>query len=164
MLLQIVYGLFVGNVFVVFSDFRLGGWCENRFRQFFGFFQSFRQLNSADRSVFLIAGPAAACDIPAHNTLQRDHVEFAAKHAVPVKFRFMEKFRHIADIHGNHMVRNQIFGHIKPESGHLRQHPSLVRYLVVKDNIKAADAVRSYHNEAVSVIVNFADLPLFDRF
>ena len=61
------------------------------------------------------------------------------------------------------MVRQDVFGHIKPELGHLCQNGTFLCNLVVQDHIKTADAVRSNHDKAVAIIINLAYFTFFDR-
>ncbi len=41
---------------------------------------------------------------------------------------------------------------------------ALVCYGVVEDHIKAADAVGGYHDQAVTIVIDFAYLSFFNRF
>ena len=107
--------LLVGNIFIMITDLRLGGRSVDRLRKFIGFLQAFRKLDAADGSVFFIACPSAACDIASYDTLDRKHRELFAHHAVSVEARLAEKLRHVIDVCGDHMVRNDIFCHFKPE-------------------------------------------------
>ena len=62
------------------------------------------------------------------------------------------------------MVRNNVFCQIEPELGHLSQNSSFFRNDVIKNHIKTADAVRSNHNQAVTVIIDFTYFSFFDWF
>ena len=55
--------LLKGNILVVITDLGFGGRCVDRFRQFIGFFQTFRQFDAADSTVLLVACPAASGDV-----------------------------------------------------------------------------------------------------
>ncbi len=76
----------------------------------------------------------------------------------------MEIFRHLVYIGGDHVVWQDVFGEIEPELGHLGQDLALVSYGVVEDHIKAADAVGGYHDQAVTIVIDFAYLSFFNRF
>ena len=112
---QMSNALFKGDVFIVITDFRFCRWSINRFRQFVGFFQTFRQLDSTYFTGFFIAFPTTSCNVTTYNTFDWKHFQFAAHHAVSIKFFLLEKFRHIFYIYGNHMVWQNIFCQIKPE-------------------------------------------------
>ena len=97
------------------TDLCLGARRVDRLRQLVGLDQTLRQLYTADRAVLLITRPTASCNITAHDTLDRKHFKLPAHHAVSVKSLVPEKFRHILNVHGNHMIWYDIFGKIKPE-------------------------------------------------
>ena len=156
--------LLIGNILIVVADLSLCGRCIDGFRQFIGFFEPFRQADAAYSAVFLIACPAAACNISADNTFDGKHVQLLAHHAVSVKFRFPEKFRHIFYICGNHMIRQDILCHVKPELGHLCEHGSFFGNRVFQDNVKTADPVSRNQNQAVAVVIDFAYFSFFNRF
>ena len=77
------------------SDFRLGGRSVDGLGQLVGLSQALRQGNAADRAVLLIAGPSAAGNKTADDTLDREHVKLPAHHTVPVELRRLEELRHI---------------------------------------------------------------------
>ena len=62
------------------------------------------------------------------------------------------------------MVRNDVAGKIKPELRHLCQNRTFLVYDVLQDHIEAADPVGSYHNQAVTIIIDLAHFSLFDGF
>ena len=146
------------------ADLRLGGRCVNRLRQLVRFLQAFRQLNTADGSVLLVAGPAAACDIAADDALDGKHLKLSAHHGFAPELLLLEVLRHILCVNGNHVVRQNILCHIEPEFGHLSQHCALLCHFIMKNHIEAADTVCRYHNQAVAVVVNLTYLTFFDRF
>ena len=155
--------LLVGNVFVVIADFSLGGRGVDRLRQLVGLLQAFRQLYAAYGAVLLVACPAGTGDVAADDALDRQHVQLLAQHAVAVKLRLLEVFRHVLDVYRNHVVRDNVLGQIEPELGHLSQNGALLLDGVLEDDIKAADAVGCYHNQAVSVVVNLTNLAFLNR-
>ena len=105
--------------------------CVDRLRQLVGLYQSFWQLNAAYGAVLLIACPAASCNISAHDALDRKHLKLPAHHAVSLKTFLPEKFRHIFYVHGNHVVRHDIFGVIEPELRHLGKNCALLCDLIL---------------------------------
>ena len=60
------------------------------------------------------------------------------------------------------MVGHHITSVIKPELAHLGEHFALVGDLIFQDVIKRRDAVRGNHDEAVAIVVNFADFAFLD--
>ena len=156
--------LLIGNILIMIANLRFRGGGVDRLRQLVRLFQAFRQADAADGSVLLVAGPAASCDVTTDDTLQRKHFQFPAHHAVAVEFLLLEKFRHILDIGGNHMIRKNVLRHIKPEFGHLGKHGALLGHHIVQNHIEAADAVGCHHDQAVSIVVNLSYLTFFDRF
>ena len=161
-LLQMGDALLVGDVFVMVAKLRLGGGSVDRLRQLVGFLQPLGQRDAADGAVFLVAGPAAAGDIAADDAFDGQHFQLFAHHALALVLGLAEKLRHIGGIHRKHVVGQNILRQIEPELGHLGQHLALVHHGVVQDHIKAADAVGGDHDEAVTIVVNFADLALLD--
>ena len=122
--------LLIGNILVVVADFGLGGRCVDWLRQLIGFLQSFRQPYPAYRAVLLVACPAAAGDVAPHDALNRQHLKLFAHHAVAVILRLAEKFRHIFHIYGNHMVWQDVLGHVEPEFGHLGKDSSFLCHFI----------------------------------
>ena len=55
---QVSYALLKGNIFIVITDLCFGRRGVNRFRQFIGFFQSFRKFDAADCSGFPCSFPS----------------------------------------------------------------------------------------------------------
>ena len=150
------------NILIVVANLSLGRRCVNRLRQLVRLFQTFRKSNSANCTILLVACPAASSDISTNDALNRDHIQLAAHHAVSVKLILLEKLRHIFYINRNHVVRQDILGHIKPELGHLCKNSAFLRYFVVQDHIKTADTVCRNHDQAVSVVVNLAYFAFFN--
>ena len=118
------------------SQLRLGTWRIDRLRQLVAFLQSLRQCNPTDYAVFLIACPAASRNVSADNALNRKHLQFFAEHAVPVKFRFPEKIRHIVHIYADHVIGHNILCIVKPEPGHLGENLPLTCHLIFQYDIK----------------------------
>ena len=164
MLFQMVDALLKRNIFVMIANLRLGGRGIDRLRKLVGFLQPLRQLDAADGSVFLVACPSASGDISAHNTFNGKHVQFAAHHRFAFKFFLLEKFRHILYVYRNHVIGNNILRHIEPEFRHLCEHSSFFGNFVVQNHVETADAVGSYHDQAVAVVVNLTYFTFFDRF
>ena len=163
-LLQHFHGTLERNILIMITDLCLGRRCINGFRQLVGFDQAFRKGDAADGTIFLVAGPAGACDITADDALDRKHGQLPAHHGIAVKLRLLKEFRHILYICRDHMVRQDIAGHIKPEPGHLCEHGSLLVDLILQDHVIAADTVSCHHDQAVAVVVDLTYLTLFDRF
>jgi len=158
------YALFKRNILIVITDLCFGRRGVNRLRQFIGFFQSFRKFNATDFSGFLIALPATSCDISANDALDWQHLQFPAHHTVTVELFLLEEFRHIFHIYRNHVIRNDILCHVKPELGHLCQDSSFFGHFIVQNHIKTADTICSYHDQAVTVIINLTYFSFFNRF
>ncbi len=59
------------------------------------------------------------------------------------------------------MVRQDVLGEIEPEFGHLGQNFAFIGYCVVENHIKAADAVSGHHDQAVTVVIDFAYLSFY---
>ena len=135
----------------------LGARREDGFSQFLGFFQACRQGDAADGSIFLIGFPAGAGNIPTDDAFYRNHVELLAFHALTSKFRCAEEFRHISRIYGKHMVRNNIFGELKPEFGKAGQDGPFIGDGVFQDVVESGNAIGSHHDKAVTNVVDFAD-------
>ena len=150
------------NILIVVADLSLGRRCVNRLRQLVRLFQTFWKSNSANCTILLVACPAASGDISTNDTLNRNHIQLAAHHAVSVKLILLEKLRHIFYINRNHVVRQDILGHIEPELGHLGEDSALLSHFVFQDHVKTADTVCSNHDQAVSVIVNLAYFAFFN--
>ena len=98
MLLEHFDAALEADVLVVVSDLCLGARRVNRFRQLVTLIEAFRKLDPAYRAVLLIAGPAAARYISAHNTLDRQHLKLLAEHAVSVVLLLPEKLRHVSRV------------------------------------------------------------------
>ena len=145
------------------ADLGFCGRCVNRLRQLIGFLQAFRKLNPTDCAIFLVACPSAACDISTHDTLNRNHLQLSAHHAVTIKFFLLEKFRHIFYINGNHVVRKNIFCHIEPEFRHLCKNCSFFGNHIVQNHIEATDTICRYHDQAVPIVINLTYFTFFDR-
>ena len=144
------------------ADLGLGGRSVDRLGQLVGLLQAFRQLDAAHLAGLLVAGPAAAGNVAAHDALNGQHGQLAAHHAVAVELRLLEKFRHILHVHAQHMVGQQITGVIEPELAHLGQNGALFGDLVFQDDIKRGNAVGSNHDEAVTVIIDLTNLAFFN--
>lgn len=71
--LQMRNTLLIRNIFIMIANFRLSRWRIDRFRQFVGFFQSFRQFDATYGSVLLIACPSASGNITTNNAFDRQH-------------------------------------------------------------------------------------------
>ena len=113
---------------------------------------------------FFIAFPAAAGDVAAHHALYGQHFQLLGLHASAFKLRGLEKFRHVFCIDGDHMVRHDVFGEIKPELGHLVQNGAFFRHRVFQNHIKCGNTVSADHDQAVAQIVQLPDLAGFKRF
>lgn len=127
-------------------------------------FDSVKKLDAIMGSGFLVAFPAASGNVTTYDTLDWQHLKLTAHHTVSIKFLLLEEFRHIFYIYRNHMVRQNIFCHVKPEFGHLSQYSSFLCYLIIQDNIKATDAVCCNHDQAVTVVINLTYFTFFDWF
>ena len=80
------------------TQFRFSAGGEDRFRKLLRLLQAVRQFNTADRTVFLITCPTAACNIASYDTFQGKHRKLTAFHALSLKFFCTEKFGHIVRI------------------------------------------------------------------
>jgi len=146
----------------VVADLSLGGGGVDGLGQFVGLFQALGQLDAAHLAGLLVAGPAAAGDVAAHDALDGQHGQLAAHHAVAVELGLLEELRHILHVHAQHVVGQQIAGVIEPEFAHLGEHGALFGDLVFQDDVKCRDAVGGNHDEAVAVVIDLADLAFFD--
>ena len=156
--------LFKVDIFIMVADFCF---CTGRidgFRQFVTFFKTCREFDSAYGTIFLIALPAAACDISAYDALNRKHGQFAAQHTVAIKPGLTEIFRHIFYVNTEHVIWNDVFGVIEPESGHLGQNSTFFYNFVLKDDIECRDAVSCDHDKTVTIIIDLTYFAFFDRF
>ena len=162
LLFQHLDALFVGDVLVVVADLGLGGGSVDRLGQLVGLLQALGQLNAAHLAGLLVAGPAAAGDVAAHDALNGQHGQLTAHHAVAVELGLLEELRHILHVHAQHMVGQQIAGVIEPEFAHLGQNGALFGDLVFQDDIKRGNAVGSNHDEAVTVIIDLTNLAFFN--
>ena len=162
-LLKNFNALLVGDVLVVITDFCLGAGSLDRLRQLVAFLQAFRKLNAADSAVFLVALPAGAGDVAAHDALDGDHGQLAAQHAASAELLRAEERRHIIYIYTEHVIRDHIFGIVKPETGHLGQNPALVGYLVLQNYVKCRDTIGGIHDQRIADVVNLAYFSFLDR-
>ena len=96
LLLQNFDALLEADILVVIADLGLGAGGIDGLRELVAFLQTLGKLNAADRTVLLVALPAAAGDIAADDALDGKHVELFAHHAVAVKAVLTEKLGHIA--------------------------------------------------------------------
>lgn len=126
LLFQHLDALFVGDVLVVVADLGLGGGSVDRLGQLVGLLQALGQLDAAHLAGLLVAGPAAAGDVAAHDALNGQHGQLTAHHAVAVELGLLEELRHILHVHAQHMVGQQIAGVIEPELAHLGQNGALL--------------------------------------
>ena len=62
------------------------------------------------------------------------------------------------------MVRHDVFGHVEPEFGNLRQHGAFLNDIVFQNMVKCGNTVGSYHNNAVASIIHLTNLAGFKRF
>lgn len=108
------------------ADLGLGGGSVDRLGQLVGLLQAFRQLDAAHLAGLLVAGPAAAGDVAAHDALDGQHGQLTAHHAVAVELGLLEELRHILHVHAQHVVGQQIAGVIEPELAHLGQNGALL--------------------------------------
>ena len=154
LLLQHFHALLEADVLVVVADLCLGAGCVDGLGKLGALLKSLRKLNAAHCAVLLVACPAAARDIAADDALDGEHRELLAHHAVAVKALLTEKLGHVIDIDADHVVRDDIFGIIKPETGHLRQNGPLLHDLVLQDHIKCRDPVRRHHNELITDVID----------
>ena len=97
------------------SDLCLGGRGIDGLGKLICLLQTFRKLDTAYGTVLLVAFPAASGNVSTNDALDGEHVQLLAHHAVAVKLRLSEKFRHILNISGYHMIGDHILRHIKPE-------------------------------------------------
>ena len=162
LLFQHLNAALVGDVLVVVADLGLGGGGVDGLRQLLGLLQTLGQLDAAHLAGLLVAGPAAAGDVAAHDALDGQHGQLAAQHAVAVELGLPEELRHILHVHAQHMVGQQILGIVEPELAHLGEHGALFGHLVFQDDIKRRNAVGGNHDQAVAVVVNLADFSFFD--
>ena len=124
--------------------------------------QESQKLDAAHLAGLLVAGPAAAGDVAAHDALDGQHGQLAAQHAVAVELGLPEELRHILHVHAQHMVGQQILGVVEPELADLGEHGALFGHLVFQDDIKRRNAVGGNHDQAVAIVVNFTDFAFFD--
>ncbi len=115
LLFQNVDALLKADIFIVVADFSLCARRVDRLRQFVALRKAFRQPDSADGSVLLIACPAAARDVAAHDAFDRKHGELFYEHAVPAVIFSAEELRHILRIDADHVVRKDVLRVIEPE-------------------------------------------------
>ena len=108
-------------------------------------------------AILLIASPAAAGDITTDNAFYWNHIQLQCLHAAACEPWGTEKFRHICGICGNHMIRNDVSGVIKPESGHAVQNCALFRNICSQNLIKCRNTIGADHNQAVSQIIQFTN-------
>ena len=92
------HALLIRNILIMITDLCLCRWCVDRLRKLIGLLESLRQLNATNRAILLITCPAASGDISSNDTLDWKHLQLAAHHAVTVKLRLLEEFRHILHI------------------------------------------------------------------
>ena len=164
LLLQHVNALLVGDVLVVVADLCLGGGGVDGLGQLIGLLQALGQLDAAHLASLLVACPAAAGNVAAHNALDGQHGQLAAHHAVAGELGLAEELRHILHIHAQHVVGQQIAGVIEPELAHLGEHGALFGDLVFQDDVKRRNAVGGNHDQAVAIVVDLADFAFFDGF
>ena len=163
-LFQILYALLKADVFIVIANLGLGAGGVDGLGQLLAFQQALGQLNAAHLAGFLIAFPAAAGNVAAHDAFHGQHGELFALHAVALKAGLAEELGHIGGVYAFHVVGQHIAGQIEPEFAHLGQHSALFGHLIVQDHIKAADAVSGDHDHAVAALINFTNFSFFDRF
>ena len=150
------------DVLVVVADLRLRAGGVNGLRELIALFKAFRKSDPADGAVLLVALPAAAGDIAADDALDGEHSELSAKHAVAVKALLAEEFRHIVHVDADHVVRDDVFCQIKPETGHLGQNSALLHDLVLQDHVKRGDPVGRHHDELIADIIDLTYLAFLD--
>ena len=163
LLLQHGDALLVGDILVVVADLSLGGRGVDRLRQLFGLLQPFGQLDAADLAGLLVAGPAAAGDVAADDALDGQHGQLAALHALALELGLLEELRHILGVHAQHMVGQDIAGVVEPELAHLGQDLALVGHFIFQDHVECGNAVGRDHDQAVAIVIDLANLSLFDR-
>ena len=145
------------------TNLSLGAWCIDRLIQLLALFQAITQLDAAHSAIPLIGSPAAARDIASDNALNRQHRQLLTQHGIAIKLRLTEEFRHIIDIRRNHVVLHDILRIVKPETGHLGQHRSLLGHLVLQDHIKCRNAVRRHHHKLVANVIDLTYFSFFNR-
>ncbi len=162
-LLKHIDGLLKIDILIMLSKLRLRRRRIERLRQLLTLDETLRQLHTADRAILLIVLPTGACDIATNDTLNRNHRELLTHRGSSLKFRSMEKFRHILHIDRNKIVRNHILREIKPELRHLGQHLTLIRDCVMQNHIKRRNTIRRHHNKLVVKIINLTNLTFLHR-
>ena len=162
-LLQNLDALLKADVLVMLADLGLGGRCVDGLRKLCAFLQTLRKSDTAYGLGLLVALPAAAGDVTADDTLDGDHVELLAQHAVAVKLLLTEILRHIIHVYTHHVVRDDVFCQVKPETGHLGQNSALLCYFVFQDNVKCGDTIGGHHNQRIADIIDLSYLAFLNR-
>ena len=145
------------------SQVSLCGWGIDGGGQLLGLLQPGGERDAAHAPCLLVAGPAAACDISAHDALERKHGQLPDHHGISVKSRSAEELRHVRRVCGKHVVRNDVLCVIKPECGHGGQHSAFSPHLVFQDMVKCGDAVCRRNDQAAADVIDFPYLSGFHR-
>ena len=153
---QYFHGLFIGDVFVMIAQVCFCGRCVDRFGKLLRFLKSFRKTDSAYDTGLFVGCPAAACDIASDDALKGKHGELFHFHGFSGVFFGAEEFRHICRIHGEHVVRDQIFGVVEPERGHPGENSTFVCDLIFQNMVKGGDPVCRDHDQTVADVIYFS--------
>ncbi len=128
------------------ADFGLGGWSEDRFGQLVTFTEIFWQSNAANRSRFLVFGPARARKITADHAFDRYHLGFTYQHAPAGQLlqvaigQFGCRWElELGDICFEQVVGNRQM--LEPEIAHLGQNTPLVGDWRGKDPVVRTDPI-----------------------
>ena len=136
-----------------------GRWRKNHFRQLLRFLHTFRQLNAADRTGFLIIFPTAACQITTHNGLHFHRSEFFSHDGAFLQsFSFVFRQNIVNRLTGK-MVRHDMSQFFKPKIGNLSQNLPFTRNRIIQNHIECRQTVGSNHQH--TFIVNFVQIADF---
>ena len=140
----------------------LRGGREDRFVQFGGVDIARAERDAADLAALLVAFPAGACQIAAHNAFHGKHFQLADDHRAAVQIRrvFAQDFRIFRHIRRDEMVR-QAFEDFEPVQRDLRQNSAFAGDAVGHDAVKRADAVRRDEQQRIAQIIDIADFAAF---
>ena len=94
--------------------------------------------------------------IASDDAFKGKHGELFHFHGFSGVFFGAEEFRHICRIHGEHVVRDQIFRVVEPERGHPGENSTFVCDLVFQNMVKGGDPVCRDHDQTVADVIYFS--------
>ena len=145
-------GAVEAHVLVVVAHVGLGGRREDRLRKLLGLLQPLRQLDPAHGAGGLVVLPARAGDVPAHDALDREHLEALDEHRATA-----DLLGHPFGV-GDDVVRHDVAGPVEPEGRDAGQDLALSGDGRGVDRVVGGDAIRRHHQQSVALVVDLADL------